>query len=113
MAAATITKHQIVADVSARTGLPQQRVMEVVQQTFDCLSDLLAQGNRIEIRNFGVFDVRVKRARIGRVLATMQPIEIPARAVVRFKPGKEMRQLVAEKATAVLSVPPPPPAPAQ
>jgi len=114
MAASTITKQHIVTEVSARTGLPQQRVMDVVQHTFDCMSDLLAQGNRIEIRNFGVFDVKVKRARMGRVLATMQPIEIPARAVVRFKPGKEMRQIVAEKATAILSaVPPPaqPPAP--
>lgn len=113
MAVSTITKHQIVAEVSTRTGLPQQRVMDVVQQTFDCMSDLLSQGNRIEIRNFGVFDVKVKRARMGRVLATMQPIEIPARAVVRFKPGKEMRQLVADKATAVLSAPPPPPAPSR
>ena len=112
MAASTITKHQIVTEVSTRTGLPQQRVMDVVQQTFDCMSDLLSQGNRIEIRNFGVFDVKVKRARMGRVLATMQPIEIPARAVVRFKPGKEMRQLVADKATAILSALPPPPPPA-
>jgi len=111
MAASTITKQDIVTEVSARTGLPQQRVMDIVQQTFDCMSDLLARGNRIEIRNFGVFDVKVKRARMGRILATMQAIEIPARAVVRFKPGKEMRETVADRATAVLSVPlPPPPA---
>jgi len=85
--------------------------MDVVQTTFDCMSDLLAGGNRIEVRNFGVFDVKVKRARMGRILATMQPIEIPARAVVRFKPGKEMREIVANKATAVLAANPAPPSP--
>jgi integration host factor subunit beta len=102
MADTTVTKQHIVTEVSTRTGLSQQRAMEIVQQTFDCISDLLAEGKRIEIRNFGVFDVKLKGARMGRVLATMQPIEIPARAVVRFKPGKEMRELVAKKATAIL-----------
>ena len=114
MADATVTKQHIVTEISTRTGLSQQRAMEIVQQTFDCISDLLAQGRRIEIRNFGVFDVKLKAARMGRVLATMQPVEIPARAVVRFKPGKEMRELVANKATPVLSAkaaaPPSPPA---
>lgn len=109
MAASTITKQDIVTRVSECTGLPQQRVMDIVQQTFDSMSDLLAEGNRIEIRNFGVFDVKVKRARMGRILSTMQPVEIPARAVVRFKPGKEMRELVASKATALLSTGTPPP----
>jgi nucleoid DNA-binding protein len=110
MADATITKQHIVTEISTRTGLSQQKAMEVVQQTFDCISGLLAQGKRIEIRNFGVFDVKLKGARIGRVLATMQPIEIPARAVVRFKPGKEMRELVVSKATPMLAskhAPPP------
>jgi len=105
MAASTITKQDIITLVSARSGLPQPRVTEVVQQTFDSMSELLAQGKRIEIRNFGVFDVRVKKARMGRILATMQPVEIPSRAVVRFKPGKEMRQTVADRATAILSKP--------
>jgi integration host factor subunit beta len=103
MGASTITKQEIVANVSEKTGLPQQRVMEIVQQTFDSMADLLAQGHRIEVRNFGVFDVRVKKARMGRILATMQPVEIPARAVVRFKPGKEMRQIVADRATSILA----------
>jgi nucleoid DNA-binding protein len=103
MAASTITKQDIVMHVSAKTGLPQHRVTEVVQHTFDCMSELLAGGRRIEIRNFGVFDVKVKKARMGRILATMQPVQIPARAVVRFKPGKEMRQIVAERATVILA----------
>lgn len=102
MAASTITKQDIITQVSAKTGIPQHRVTEVVQQTFDCMSQLLAEGRRIEIRNFGVFDVKVKKARMGRILATMQPVEIPSRAVVRFKPGKEMRQIVADRATAIL-----------
>jgi nucleoid DNA-binding protein len=103
MAASTITKQDIITQVSAKTGIPQHRVTEVVQQTFDCMSQLLAEGRRIEVRNFGVFDVKVKKARMGRILATMQPVEIPSRAVVRFKPGKEMRQIVAERATVLLS----------
>lgn len=108
MAASTITKQDIITHVSEKTGLPQHRVTEVVQQTFDCMSELLAEGRRIEVRNFGVFDVKVKKARMGRILATMQPVEIPSRAVVRFKPGKEMRQLVADRATAILSGAPAP-----
>jgi nucleoid DNA-binding protein len=113
MAASTVTKQDIVAEVSARTGLPQQRVMDVVQQTFDSMTGMLADGKRIEVRNFGVFDVKLTRARIGRILSTMQPVEIPSRAVVRFKAGKEMRQFVAERATPILrqssgSTPPPP-----
>ena len=103
MAASTVTKQDVIAHVSAKTQLPHQRATEVVQQTFDTIVDFLAQGKRIEVRNFGVFDVKVKRARMGRILATMQPVEIPSRAVVRFKPGKEMRQIVAERATGILS----------
>jgi nucleoid DNA-binding protein len=103
MGASTITKQDIILNVSAKTGLPQQRVTEIVQQTFDCMSELLSQGRRIEVRNFGVFEVKVKKARLGRILATMQPVEIPSRAVVRFKPGKEMRQTVADRATGILS----------
>ena len=63
---------------------------------------MLSDGKRIEVRNFGVFDVKLTRARIGRILATMQPVEIPSRAVVRFKAGKEMRQFVLERATPIL-----------
>lgn len=103
MAASTVTKQDIVAEVSARTGLPQQRVMDVVQQTFDSMTGMLADGKRIEVRNFGVFDVKLTRARVGRILSTMQPVNIPSRAVVRFKAGKEMRQFVADRATPILS----------
>ena len=106
MAASTVTKQDVIAHVSAKTQLPHQRATEVVQQTFDTIVEFLSQGKRIEVRNFGVFDVKVKRARMGRILATMEPVEIPSRAVVRFKPGKEMRQIVAERATVVLSAPP-------
>jgi nucleoid DNA-binding protein len=73
----------------------QQQVLDVVQKTLDHVCDALADGRNVELRNFGVFEVKVRKARIGR--NPNQPetdVPIPRRAVVKFKPGKEMREAV-------------------
>ncbi len=73
----------------------QQQVLDVVQKILDHICDTLADGKSVELRNFGVFEVRVRKARIGR--NPNQPetdVPIPKRAVVKFKPGKEMREAV-------------------
>lgn len=90
-----MTKRDLVVLISEETGLVQQQVLDVVQKTLDHVCDALADGRNVELRNFGVFEVKVRKARIGR--NPNQPetdVPIPRRAVVKFKPGKEMREAV-------------------
>jgi DNA-binding protein HU-beta/integration host factor subunit alpha len=90
-----MTKRKMVMTISKETGIVQQQVHRVVQQTLDLISTALAKGDTVELRNFGVFLVKVRKARTGR--NPKQPgtdVPIPSRAVVKFKPGKEMREAV-------------------
>ena len=90
-----MTKRDLVVRISNETGLIQQDVLTVVQKTLDYISDALAEGKTVELRNFGVFEVKVRKARIGRnPNSTEADVPIPPRAVVKFKPGKEMRESV-------------------
>jgi nucleoid DNA-binding protein len=103
-----MTKRDIVVRISEETGLTQQDVLNVVQRTLDHISEAVAKGETIELRNFGVFEVKVRGARIGRnPNSPERDVPIPSRAVVKFKPGKEMREAVLK-----LSPKSPPPAPA-
>ena len=90
-----MTKRDLVISISEETGIVQQQVLKVVQRTLDHISNSVAKGTTVELRNFGVFEVKVRKARIGR--NPNQPktdVPIPRRAVVKFKPGKEMREAV-------------------
>lgn len=90
-----MTKRDLVVRISNETGLIQQQVLEVVQKTLDYISEAVAKGETVELRNFGVFEVKVRKARIGRNPNKPETdVPIPERAVVKFKPGKEMRELV-------------------
>ena len=90
-----MTKRDIVMRISEETGLVQQQVLDVVQKTLDYISEALAKGDKVELRNFGVFEVKVRKARVGRnPNAPETDVPIPQRAVVKFKPGKEMREEV-------------------
>ena len=91
----TLTKRELVVKISNETGLVQSQVFEVVQRTLDHITDSLARGDTVELRNFGVLEVRLTRPRVGR--NPNQPgssFVIPSRATVKFKPGKIMRQRV-------------------
>jgi len=91
----TLTKRDLVTRISNETGLVQQQVLDVVQKTLDYIAEALAKGDKVELRNFGVFEVKVRKARIGRnPNAPENEVRIPPRAVVKFKPGKEMREAV-------------------
>jgi nucleoid DNA-binding protein len=75
-----------------RQPVEQRHVFEVVQKTLDGITRALANGQKVELRNFGVFEVKVRKARIGRnPNAPSADVPIPARSVVKFKAGKEMR----------------------
>ncbi|MBM3883083.1 MAG: integration host factor subunit beta [Verrucomicrobia bacterium] len=90
-----MTKRDLVVRISEETELIQQQVLDVVQRTLDLISEALARGETVELRNFGVFEVKIRRARIGRnPNAPANDVRIPPRAVVKFKPGKEMRDEV-------------------
>jgi nucleoid DNA-binding protein len=87
-----MTKRDLVIRISSETGLVQQQVLDVVQRTLDYIAEAVSKGDKVELRNFGVFEVKVRKARIGRnPNAPATDVPIPQRAVVKFKPGKEMR----------------------
>ena len=82
----------MVIRISNETGLVQQQVLDVVQKTLDYIAEALAKHDKVELRNFGVFEVKIRKARIGRnPNSPEKDVPIPERAVVKFKPGKEMR----------------------
>ena len=62
----TLTKRDLVVRISEETGLVQQQVFDVVQKTLDYITEALAKGDKVELRNFGVFEVKVRKARVGR-----------------------------------------------
>jgi nucleoid DNA-binding protein len=91
----SLTKRDLVTRISTETGLVQQQVLDVVQKTLDYIAESLSKGRKVELRNFGVFEVKVRKARVGRnPNAPETDVPIPQRAVVKFKPGKEMRDEV-------------------
>ena len=92
----TITKRDLVVRISNETGLTQQQVFDVVQKTLDAVTLELAEGNTVVMRNFGTFEVRQTKAKVGRNPKDPgKDVPIPPRAVVKFKPGKEMKEKVA------------------
>ena len=94
--------------ISEETGMIQQQVLDVVQRTLDSIATALAKGDKVELRNFGVFEVKIRKARVGRnPNAPATDVPIPARSVVKFKPGKEMRAAVLLLPQQPASAPPP------
>ena len=95
----TLTKRDLVLRICEDTGLVQQHVFDIVQRTFDHIIKALAKGEKVELRNFGIFEVRVRKARIGRnPSAPGTEVPIPERSVVKFKAGREMRLAVGKLA---------------
>jgi nucleoid DNA-binding protein len=89
-----VTKKEIVKTISDETGLNQQQIKKIVQKTFDSIITTLVEEGRIELRNFGVFQVRPRAARKARNPRTGKQVEVPEKFVVSFKPGKIMEERV-------------------
>jgi nucleoid DNA-binding protein len=89
-----VTKKDIVKLISNHLGLPQVKTKQVVQMTFDAVIDALQEEGRIELRNFGVFEVKRRAARKARNPRTGTEVEVPAKNIVTFKPGKEMLEKI-------------------
>ena len=91
-----VTKKEIVKTISEEIGLTQLKTKEIVQKTFDAIVETLVEDHRIELRNFGVFEVKRRAARKARNPRTGEKVFVPEKFVVTFKPGKEMEEKVRE-----------------
>jgi nucleoid DNA-binding protein len=87
-----MTKRDLVVRISKETGLVQEGVYDVIQKTLDYITEALVRGENVEFRDFGVFEVCTRKARIGRNPNRPEyVVQIPERKVVKFKPGKKMK----------------------
>ncbi len=101
---ATITKKELVQKISAAHGIHPNEVRNVIQSFLDEMTEALSKGDRLEFRDFGVFEIVVRKQKIGRNPKNAAvAIVIPARSVVKFTPGKKMKKTIQKL----------PPAPAQ
>ncbi len=90
-----MTKRDLVVRIAKETGIPQQDVVAVLQKSLDYIADAIVEGTHIEFRDFGVFDVCRRKQRVGRNPNNPGvPVPIPEHNVVRFRPGKSLKQRV-------------------
>ena len=109
-----MTKAELVEDVARAAELTKKDAERLVEIVFESIIETLNQGEKIELRGFGSFRVRERGARRGRNPKTGDPVDIPAKRVPYFKPGKELKELINEDSPAASSTspsaaPPPPP----
>jgi len=92
---ATITKKKLISEISRIRGLHPNEVRLVIQSFLDCMTECLSNGDRLEFRDFGVFEVVRRKQKVGRNPKNAAvPIIIPERKAVKFTPGKKMRTLI-------------------
>ena len=96
---ATITKKEVVDKIAEKTGVKQSTVKAIVQQLLDEISSELAKSNRLEFRDFGIFEVKERAARMAQNPKTMEPVEVQAKRTVKFKMGRLMRERMNERTT--------------
>lgn len=84
-------KNDIVNYVADKTGVPKMKAEEAVEALFTAMKEALKRGERIELRNFGVFIVKARKRGIGRNPRTGEEVAIPIGKTIRFKPGKELQ----------------------
>ena len=89
-----LTKRELVIEVASKLGLTQNEVSAVVQETLDSITAALVEGHRLEIRNFGVFEVKERDARIGRNPRTGEEVPIAKKRVAAFRPGKALKEWI-------------------
>lgn len=89
-----MTKKEIVRCISDNIGLPQMRAKEIVQKVFEAILQALLEEGRVELRNFGVFEVKRRKARMARNPRTGERVFVPEKLVVTFKPGQIMQQRI-------------------
>ena len=93
----TITKKELVNRISEETGLTKVVVKDVLQRFLDEIIEELARGNRLEFREFGVFEVRERAARRAQNPRTLEKVDVPSKRVVKYKVGRLMRERVCDE----------------
>lgn len=92
-----MTKRDLVVRIATETGLNQRDITLIVQKLLDHVTNELGAGRGIELRNFGVFTLKARKRRVGRnPNKPADEVEIPERIVVKFKPGRVMKEKVAK-----------------
>ncbi len=89
-----MTKAELVEEVSGKTGLPKKQAEIVVNTVFESIVETLKTGEKIELRGFGSFRIRQRDSRMGRNPKTGERVDVPAKRIPYFKPGKELRELL-------------------
>jgi integration host factor subunit beta len=89
-----VTKKEMACAIAEETKLPQTLVREIIQRLFDRIIGTVAKAGRIELRNFGIFEVKKRKPRKARNPRTGESVQVPAKMVVTFKPGLEMEEKV-------------------
>ena len=92
---ATITKRELVTLVADKLGMTQSDASRIIECAFEAIAKSLSEGRRWELRDFGVFEVKVRAPRIGRNPLTGEQVPVSERRVVAFHPGKRMKEMVA------------------
>jgi DNA-binding protein HU-beta/integration host factor subunit beta len=90
-----VTKKEMAKAIAEETGLTQHQVQGIIQKVFDGITETLVREGRIELRNFGVFEVKERKPRKARNPRTGEKVEVPAKRVLTFKPGREIKVRVA------------------
>lgn len=93
---ATITKKELIDRIADNTGGRRVQVKRVIQQFLDEIVNELGKGNRLEFRDFGVFETKLRKARKAQNPKTLEPVEVPEKRTVKFKVGRLMKQKLAE-----------------
>jgi len=93
----TTTKKELVSRIADQTGQTKVVVKQVLQAFLDEIVSELAEGNRLEFREFGVFEVKERRARRAQNPRTLEKVDVPAKRIVKFKVGREMRAKVCDE----------------
>src|SRR5271169_1869470 len=91
-----MTKKDLAKAIADEMGLTQVQTKKLVQRVFDGITETLVQEGRIELRNFGIFEVRKRKPRNARNPRTGEKVSVPAKLVVTFKPGREMEERVGQ-----------------
>jgi nucleoid DNA-binding protein len=98
-----MARKEMIKSISLKTGLPQPQIKQIVETTFDAIIQTLMTEGRVELRNFGIFQVRARAARNARNPKTGEKVQVPERVAVIFKAGKEMEERVAQMDSAKLA----------
>jgi integration host factor subunit beta len=99
---ATITKKELIDRIADTAAAKRVQVKKIVQQFLDEIVNELGKGNRLEFRDFGVFETKIRKARKAQNPKTLEPVEVPEKRTVKFKVGRLMKQRLGELSGAAI-----------